>query len=56
MPARTERGTGRPDQKMSRSDEKWKRERFGTGTSARQQVQKQSNAKRRQRDRTASSQ
>ena len=56
MPARTDRGTGRPDQKMSRSDKEWKRARFGTGTRAHQQVQSQSNAKRRQRDRTASSQ
>ena len=55
MPARTERGTGRPDQKMSRSDQEWKVARFGKGTPAHQQVQTQSNTKRRQRDRTASS-
>ena len=52
MPARTDRGTGRPDQKMSRSDKEWKRARFGTGARAHQHVQAQSNAKRRQRDRT----
>ena len=52
MPARTDRGTGRPDQKMSRSDKEWKRARFSTGTRAHQHVQARSNAKRRQRDRT----
>ena len=56
MPARTDQGTGRPDQKMSRSDKEWKRARFGTGTGAHQQVQAQANAKRRQRDRNAGSQ
>ena len=56
MPARTDRGTGRPDQKMSRSDKEWKLARFGVGSRAHQQVQAQSNSKRRQRDRSAGSQ
>ena len=54
MPARTHRGTGRPDHKMSRSDKEWKKARFGTGSRSHQQVQAKSNTKRRQRDRTAS--
>lgn len=53
MTARAARGTGRPDSKMSRSDDAVKRSRFGVGTSARQQVQAKANAKRRLRDRPA---
>ena len=56
MSARTDQGTGRPDEKMSRSDKQWKRARFGTGSQTHQHVQTQSNTKRRQRDRNASSQ
>lgn len=53
MTARTERGTGRPDSKMSRNDDALKRSRFGVGTTARQQVQAKANTKRRVRDRSS---
>lgn len=53
MPTRDDRGTGRPDYKMSRWDDEVKRARFGTGTTQRQRVQAKANAKRRQRDRTS---
>lgn len=53
MPARDDRGTGRPDYKMSRWDDEVKRARFGTGTTQRQRVQAKANAKRRQRDRAS---
>ena len=51
MSARTDQGTGRPDAKMSRSEDPVKRARFGEGTKARRRVQAKANAKRRQRDR-----
>lgn len=41
---------------MSRSDDEVKRGRFGTGTRAHKRVQDKANAKRRQRDRSASQQ
>ena len=50
---RDDRGTGRPDVKMSRWDDPVKRARFGTGTSQRQRLQAQANARRRRRDRAA---
>lgn len=53
MAARDEQGTGRPDAKMTRSEDDQKRARFGTGSAAHQGVQKKANAKRRQRDRSA---
>lgn len=53
MAARNDRGTGRPDYKMSRWDDALKRARFGTGTTQRQRVQAKANARRRQRDRAS---
>lgn len=53
MRARTDGGTGRPDAKMSHSEDPAKRARFGTGPNARKQVQAKANKKRRQRDRTS---
>lgn len=52
MSARTERGTGRPDEKMSRNEDDRKRAQFGVGSRARAAVQAKANAKRRQRDRS----
>lgn len=56
MGARTARGTGRPDWKMSRSEDPVKRARFGSGTEARRAVQHKASTKRRQRDRDLSDQ
>ena len=56
MGARTARGTGRPDQKMSRSQDRVKQERFGSGTEAHRAVQRKASTKRRQRDRDLSDQ
>lgn len=56
MSARTARGTGRPDWKMSRSEDPVKRARYGTGTEAHQAVQRKANSKRRQRDRSGDDQ
>ena len=53
MPARTAQGTGRPDGKMTRSEDAVKRDRFGVGTKGRQRVQSKANKRRRQRDRAA---
>lgn len=53
---RTARGTGRPDAKMSRSEDDEKRRRFGEGSSAHRAVQDQANTRRRRRDRAASRQ
>lgn len=54
MATQTERGTGRPDTKMSQNEDATKRARFGVGSRARKQVQAQANSKRRQRDRSSS--
>lgn len=53
MSSRDERGTGRPDTKMSHGEDDEKRARFGVGTVQRQRVQAKANAKRRQRDKTS---
>lgn len=50
MAGRNDRGTGRPDTKMSQWDDKEKRARFGVGTKLHQRVQAKANTRRRQRD------